>query len=220
MTTERVRLRQAAERGRYRRSDIDQVLDAAMFAHVAFTDSGQPYCIPFLHVRVGDALYLHGSTGSRAMRALADGAPVCVTVTLLDGLVLARSVFEHSANYRSVVLLGRLEPVPAARRRAALHAFTERLVPGRWDEVRAPSAKELAKTSVLTMAIDEASVKIRTGPPSDGASPDATPDRWAGVLPLRTRFGPPETAPGLPRDLPLPASVQAIYHTPDRRGDR
>lgn len=191
-----------------------------MIAHVAFLESGQPYCIPLLHARVDDTLYLHGSTGGRTMRTLAGGAPACVTVTVLDGLVLARSVFEHSANYRSAVLLGRVEQVPAEQRSAALHAFTERLVPGRWDEVRPPTPKELAKTTVLAMTIGDASVKVRSGPPSDGDSADAASEVWAGVLPLTTQLGPPRTAPELRSDMPLPASVQAVYATSDSRGDR
>ena len=189
-----------------------------MVAHVAFADSGQPYCVPFLHVRVGGVLYLHGSTGSRAMRALADGAPACVTVTILDGLVLARSAFEHSANYRSAMLLGRFDPVAAEHRNAALRAFTDRLVPGRWDEVRPPTAKELAKTSVLAMTIGEASVKVRTGPPSDGDGPDATDTVWAGVLPLSTRFDPPQPAPELPAGLAPPRSVRDAYSTGNEGG--
>ncbi|WP_239156768.1 pyridoxamine 5'-phosphate oxidase family protein [Actinocatenispora thailandica] len=209
--TDRIRVRRAADRGRYTRADVEQVLDASLVAHVAFVDSGQPWCIPFLHARVGDVVYLHGSTGSRAMRVLAAGAEACLTVTVLDGLVLARSVFEHSANYRSAVLFGRFAPVSPDRRAVALRAFTERLVPGRWDEVRGPSEKELAKTSILAMAWDEASVKVRTGPPSDGRSPDATDDAWAGVLPFATGFGPPQPAPELPVGLPLPRSVRAVY---------
>lgn len=203
-------MRRAPERGRYARSDIHEVLDAAMVVHIAFVEDGQPYCIPFLHARVRNALYIHGSTGSRTLRLLGDGAPACATITILDGLVLARSVFEHSANYRSVTLLGRFTRVPAGERGAALEAFTDRLVPGRWSEVRAPSPKELAKTSVLAMAIDEASVKMRTGPPSDGDSPDATDDVWAGILPMTIRLGTPEPAPELPHGLPLPQSVRNL----------
>jgi nitroimidazol reductase NimA-like FMN-containing flavoprotein (pyridoxamine 5'-phosphate oxidase superfamily) len=204
-------VRRAADRGRYARTDVNEVLDAALVAHVAFVDGRQPCCVPFLHARIGDRVYLHGSTGSRTMRSLAAGARACLTVTILDGIVLARSAFEHSANYRSAVLLGKFDPVPEDQRPAALRAFTERLLPGRWDEVRPPSAKELAKTSVVAMALDEASVKVRTGPPSDGRSPDAADDLWAGVLPLTTRFGPPQPAPELPADLALPRSVRAVY---------
>ena len=192
-----------------------------MVAHVAFVENGQPFCMPFLHVRVDDTLYIHGSTGSRALRILGGGAPACAMITILDGLVLARSVFEHSANYRSATLLGRFTPVPADKRSAVLEAFTDCLVPGRWKEVRGPSPKELAKTSVLAMPIDEASVKVRTGPPSDGDSPDATDDVWAGVLPVTTRLGTPEPAPELPHDLPLPQSVRTLCATAtgDHHGD-
>jgi nitroimidazol reductase NimA-like FMN-containing flavoprotein (pyridoxamine 5'-phosphate oxidase superfamily) len=204
-------VRRQPERGRYARSDINDVLDAAMVAHVAFVEDGQPFCIPFLHARIGDTLYLHGSTGSRALRTLGDGAPACVTVTILDGLVLARSAFEHSANYRCVTLLGRFTPVAPGERAAALRAFTNRLVPDRWDEVRRPSRKELARTSVVAMAVGETSVKARTGPPSDDDSPDAAGDVWAGVLPMTTSLRPPVPSPGLRRDIPLPASVKALY---------
>ena len=182
-----------------------------MVAHVAFAEDGRPYCIPFLHTRVDNSLYLHGSTGSRALRTLSGGVPACVTITILDGLVLARSVFEHSANYRSAMLFGRFTPVPTAERSQALQAFTERLIPGRWREVRRPSHKELAATHILAMAIDQASVKVRTGPPSDGDSADATGAVWAGVLPMMTRLGTPVPAPGLSDDLPLPQSVRTLY---------
>ncbi|RBQ14676.1 pyridoxamine 5'-phosphate oxidase family protein [Spongiactinospora rosea] len=223
VTSERVRVRRSPERGHYARSDIHEVLDAAIVAHVAFIEAGRPYCMPFLHVRVGETLYIHGSTGSRALRILQDGAPACVTITMVDGLVLARSVFEHSANYRSAVLLGRFTPVPAEECDAALKAFTNRLVPGRWAEVRRPSPKELAATSLLALTIDEASVKVRTGPPSDGDSSDATDDVWAGVLPMTTRLEPPEPAPELRHDLPLPQSVRHLYaaaNNDDHRGGR
>lgn len=209
-------MRRAPERGRYARSDIHEVLDAAMVAHVAFVAAGQPYCIPFLYARVDDTLYIHGSTGSRALRILGEGAPACVTITILDGLVLARSVFEHSANYRSAVVLGRFTPVPAGERNAALRAFTERLVPGRWEEVRGPSPKEIARTSVLALTIDEASVKVRTGPPSDGNSSDAADDVWAGVLPMTTRLEPPQPAREVRPDLPLPRSVRTLCAAANR----
>ena len=211
MATERTRVRRQPTRGRYDTESVHAVLDAALFAHVAFVDGDQPYCIPMLHARAGDEVYVHGSSASRALRVLAGGVPACLTVTVLDGLVLARSVFEHSANYRAAVALGSFRRVEGADERlAALEAFTEKLVPGRWKEVRGPNEKELKATAILALPLDEASVKERTGPPSDGDSPDAELDVWAGVLPLRTVFGEPEPAPELPPDAELAPSVRRL----------
>src|SRR5688572_14255967 len=142
-----------------------------------------------LYARVGDRIYIHGSTASRAVRALGAGAPACVTVTVVDGLVLARSAFEHSANYDAVMAFGRFTPVEDdAERLLAFEAFTEKLLPGRWDEVRQPSPKELKATEILAMEIEEASVKTRGGPPDDDDSPDAELDTWAGVVPILRTF--------------------------------
>jgi nitroimidazol reductase NimA-like FMN-containing flavoprotein (pyridoxamine 5'-phosphate oxidase superfamily) len=207
--SERVRVRRQPERGRYDRASVHAVLDAGLLAHVAFVDDrGQPWCIPMLYARIGDDVHIHGSTGSRTIRTLAAGAPACLTVTLLDGVVLARSAFEHSANYRSVVLVGSFHSVDDAERRiATFEAFTNKLVPGRWAEVRPPNRKELAASWILAMPIGEASVKARSGPPSDGDSPDAALDTWAGVVPLATRFGSPQPAPELRPGAPLSRSV-------------
>jgi nitroimidazol reductase NimA-like FMN-containing flavoprotein (pyridoxamine 5'-phosphate oxidase superfamily) len=151
-------VRREAHRGRYDRTTIDAVLDAALVCHLAFVDGGQPFAVPTLHARVGDVVYVHGSSAGRALRALAAGAPACLTATVIDGLVLARSVFEHSVDYRSAVLLGRLHAVEEpAEKLAALEAFTEKLLPGRWAEARSPSRKELTATSILAMPIEEAS---------------------------------------------------------------
>jgi uncharacterized protein len=207
-TSDRVRVRRQPDRGHYDRESVDTVLDAGLLAQVAFVDRGQPWCVPMLYARVGDEVYVHGSTGSRMMRLLAAGAPACLTVTLIDGLVLARSAFEHSANYRSVMLVGSFRPIEDDRSRlAAFEAFTNRMLPGRWAEVRPPNRKELAATLILAMPIGEASVKSRTGPPSDGDSPDAAGDAWAGVLPVTTGFGVPEPAPDLRPGIPLAESV-------------
>lgn len=209
--SERTRVRREPHRGRYDRATIDAVLDAALVCHLAFVDDGQPFAVPTLHARCGDVVYVHGSSGSRALRALAAGAAVCLTVTLIDGLVLARSVFEHSVDYRSVLLLGRLRPVDRPEEKlAALEAFTEKLVPGRWAEARPPDRKELAATSVLAMPIDEASAKVRSGPPGDGDGPDAELPVWAGNLPLVTSWGEPVPDPALRPGIPLPASVQGL----------
>jgi uncharacterized protein len=207
----RVRVRRAPQKGRYDRGTIDAVLDAGLVAHVAFADGGQPCCIPMLYARVGDVVYVHGSTASRAMRALGTGAPACLTVTLVHGLVLARSAFEHSANYESVVLFGRFEDVPEPEARlAAYEAFTEKLLPGRWDEVRQPSRKELKATTILALPIDEASAKVRTGPPDDDGTEDAELDTWAGVVPIVSSYGAPEPSPGLRLGIPLSDSVARL----------
>lgn len=208
--SERVRVRRVPKRAAYDRATIDAILDAGLVAHLGFVVDGQPYVIPTLHARVGDDVLVHGSPASRAMRALAEGAPVCLTVTLTDGLVLARSVFHHSVNYRSVVLIGRATPVrEVAARRAALEAFTERIAPGRWAEVRPPSAKELRATAVLRIPIDEASAKLRSGPPGDDPE-DVRLPAWAGVIPLALRAGPVEPAPDLAPGTELSPSVRRL----------
>jgi uncharacterized protein len=195
----------------YDRASIDAVLDAALVCHLAFVDDGQPFAIPTLHARIGDVVYVHGSTASRALRLLRAGAPVCLTVTLLDGLVLARSVFEHSINYRSVMILGSVGEVDdPGDKLAALEAFTEKLVPGRWAEARQPTSQELAATSVLALPITEASAKIRSGPPGDADTPDAALNVWAGVLPIHTGWASPIPDPQLRPGIPLPASVQHL----------
>jgi uncharacterized protein len=195
--SERTRVRRLPARGAYDRATIDAILDEGLVAHLGFAADGVPYVIPTLHARDGDVVYVHGSSASRALRALQAGAPACLTVTLLDGLVLARSAFHHSVNYRSVVVLGRPRLVEGdAERLAALEAFTERLVPGRWAEVRRPSRQELKATKILALALDEASAKVRTGPPGDDEE-DLALDCWAGVVPLAQVAGPPEPAPDL-----------------------
>jgi uncharacterized protein len=199
------------ERGLYDRESIDRVLDAGLVAHVAFVDGGTPVCIPLLYARLEDDLLVHGSTASRALRTLAGGAEACVTVTVVHGLVLARSVFEHSANYDSVVAFGRFERVDEeADRLAAFEAFTNKLLPGRWEEARGPSPKELKATTILRMPIDEASLKSRTGPPSDDDTPDAELDVWAGVVPIVTSYGEPVDSPGLKQGIALSESVRRL----------
>jgi nitroimidazol reductase NimA-like FMN-containing flavoprotein (pyridoxamine 5'-phosphate oxidase superfamily) len=186
----RTRVRRVPNRADYTRETIDAILDEALVAHLGFSVDGQPYVIPTLHARVGDIVYVHGSSASRMIRSLTGGLPACLTVTLVDGLVLARSAFQHSMNYRSVVVLGEARPVEGVDERlAALEAFTERLVPGRWDEVRPPTAQELKGTRVLAFDLDEASAKVRTGPPVDDDE-DYELDVWAGVVPLTLQPGP------------------------------
>jgi uncharacterized protein len=209
--TERTRVRRQPSRGSYDRAAVNAVLDAGLVAHVSFVENGQPFCIPMLHARVGGDVYIHGSTASRTIRVLASGVAACVTSTLLDGLVLARSAFEHSANYRAVVILGTFRGVETSQERlAAIASFTNKIIPGRWDEVRQPSQKELKATVILAMPILEASVKIRKGPPTDDDSADAEADIWAGILPIRTSFGAPEPSPGLRPDIALPGSVRRL----------
>jgi uncharacterized protein len=207
----RTRVRRQPSRGRYERADVDAVLDGGLFCHVAFVDDGQPYCVPMLHARAGDRVLVHGSSASRAMRILAVGADACLTVTTLRGLVLARSAFEHSANYDAVMVLGRFtELVEEQERMAAFEAFTDRLVPGRFAEVRPPSRKELKATMILALELAEASVKTRSGPPSDDDSEDAARETWAGVVPLHTVLGAPEPSPGLRAGIPTDASVERL----------
>jgi nitroimidazol reductase NimA-like FMN-containing flavoprotein (pyridoxamine 5'-phosphate oxidase superfamily) len=193
----RARIRRVPARADYSRAAIDAILDEALVAHLGFAVDEQPYVIPTLHARVGDVVYVHGSSASRAIRTLSGGVQACLTVTLLDGLVLARSAFHHSMNYRSVVVLGEARPVEGPEERLrALEAFTERLVPGRWDEVRPPSRQELKGTRVLALELSEASAKVRTGPPVDDDE-DYAMDVWAGVIPLALRHGPPTPDPRL-----------------------
>lgn len=203
----RTRVRRVPENARYDAGTIAAILDAAMVCHVAFVDGDQPLSIPTLHARVGDDVLIHGSSGSRAMRLLATGVPAGLTVTLLDGVVLARSVFEHSVAYRSAMLFGRFDAVtePAAKT-AALRAFTEKLLPGRWDEARQPSPKEDAATLVLRMTVDEASAKVDDGPPEDDEA-DLALDVWAGTVPLTTRWGAPVPDPRLRPGIEVSPSV-------------
>jgi nitroimidazol reductase NimA-like FMN-containing flavoprotein (pyridoxamine 5'-phosphate oxidase superfamily) len=210
-TPDRIRVRRGPKKGRYDEATINAILDRGLFGHIAYVHAGQPVCTPMLYARVGRRIYVHGSTASRAMRTLADGAAACFTVTILDGLVLARSVFEHSANYGAVMAFGSFtRPTDDAERVAALEAFTEKLIPGRWSEVRPPSRQELKGTTILSMAIDQVSAKLRSGPPDDDDSPDAAIDTWAGVIPVETSFGPPVPSPGLRAGIPLSASVREL----------
>jgi nitroimidazol reductase NimA-like FMN-containing flavoprotein (pyridoxamine 5'-phosphate oxidase superfamily) len=194
----RTRAQRMPTRARYDRASIDAILDEALVAHVGFAVQEQPYVIPTLHARVDDSLYFHGSSASRTVRALAAGTPVCLTVTLLDGLVLARSAVHHSVNYRSVVVFGQASAVEdMSERMSAIEAFTERLVPGRWSEVRPPTAKELKAIQVLQLPLTEASAKLRSGPPLDDEE-DYALNTWAGVIPLRTLAGEPVDDARLP----------------------
>ncbi len=214
----RTRVRRVYENARYDRPTIDAILDVALVCHLGFERDGQPYVIPTLHARIGDRLYVHGSSASRTVKALGEGLPACVTVTLVDGIVLARSVFEHSINYRSVVVLGTATTViDEAEKRDVLEAFTEKLLPGRWADVRQPTRKELKATGVLWLPLDEASAKVRTGAPDDGDSPDAALDVWAGHIPLVMRALDPVPAPELRAGIPTPAYARR-YRRPGLTG--
>lgn len=201
-----VRVRRRSDRGRYDRETIVAVLDEAILCHVGFVHDGRPFVVPTLHARVGDDVLIHGSSASRMLRTLSEGVDVCLTVTVVDGLVLARSAFDHSVNYRSVMLLGRATLLEEQAKSRALETLTEQLVPGRWADVRHPTPKELKATSILSLPIDEASAKVRTGPPKDEPE-DLDLPVWAGVLPLSIVAGDPVADPGLRHDLPPPDYV-------------
>ncbi|HEX3392731.1 MAG TPA: pyridoxamine 5'-phosphate oxidase family protein [Solirubrobacteraceae bacterium] len=187
----RTRLRRMPARGDYERETIEAILDEAMVAHVGFAVEGQPYVIPTLHARVGERVYFHGSSASRTIRTLAAGSEVCLTVTLIDGVVLARSAVHQSVNYRSVLVFGQAEAITDfERKRAAIEAFSERMIPGRWREVRPPTEKELKAINVLSLPLDEASAKLRSGGPKDDEE-DYSREGWAGVIPIATVAGAP-----------------------------
>jgi uncharacterized protein len=220
-STERTRLRRLPEKAAFDRAVVHRILDAGRVAHVALVGDGsgrkaglpglddpsQPYVLPVAYARDGDRVLFHGSTGSRLFRALAGGAPTCFTVTLLDGLVLARSAFESSMNYRSVMVLGRCTALAAADKFAALETVSEHLMPGRWADVRPPAAKELAATMVLALPLDECSAKVSTGGPTDDPA-DLDRPTWAGVVPIRTVLDPPVAAADLQVPAPVPGYVE------------
>jgi uncharacterized protein len=193
------------ERGAYDREQIHAILDAGLVCHLGFVHDGHPFVIPTLYGRVGDEVYVHGSSASRMLRTLKGGVDACLTVTLVDGLVLARSIFHHSINYRSVVVLGRaVEVTDRDEKLRALEAFGERILPGRWAEVRPPTEQELKATSILRLPLDEASAKLREGPPKD-EDEDYELEVWAGVIPLALRAGAPQADPALAFELDPPA---------------
>lgn len=205
----RTRVRRHPERGSYDRELIDAILDEALICHLAWVaPDGFPRLIPTIHVRQGDTLYVHGSQASRALRALRDGAPACVEVTLIDGLVLARSTPLHSMNFRSVVLFGSPHEVtdPDEMDRAQ-RALVEQVVPGRVADVRMPSEKELKETAIFAFGLDEASAKVRTGPPTDPDDDIRTSPAWAGVLPVRLSTGEPLPSPDLRPGIDVPDYV-------------
>ncbi len=189
--TPRTQVKRLAKRAVYDKTQVHSILDEGYFCHVGFTVDGQPYVIPTGYARVGDHIYIHGSAASRMLRTLEEGIEVCVTVTLVDGFVLARSAFHHSMNYRSVVVLGKARLVTDPDEKlTALRSFTNHVVPGRWDEVRKPTAQELKSTTVLALPLEEVSAKVRTGTPIDDEEDYALPI-WAGVVPIRTTIAEP-----------------------------
>ncbi len=205
------RVRRLPERGRYDRDTLYAILDAGFVCHVGHLVDGRPVVIPTAYWREGDHLYFHGSSASRMLRTVSgDGIPCCVTVTHVDGLVLARSAFHHSVNYRSVMIFGTAEPVTEeGRKRAALRAFVERLVPGRWDTLRPMTDQEVKATTVLRIGLGEASAKVRTGPPKDDEEDYELPI-WAGVLPLATMVGEPEPDARLAPGIEIPGHVSGF----------
>ncbi|MBO0721711.1 MAG: pyridoxamine 5'-phosphate oxidase family protein [Blastocatellia bacterium] len=205
--TPRTTLKRLPERGKYEREVVYGILDEGFICHIAFVVDGQPYVIPTAYGRCGETLYVHGSAASRMMRSLSGGIPVCVTVTLVDGLVLARSAFHHSINYRSVVIIGTATKVEdEEEKKAVFQTFMEHVIPGRWAEVRLPTEQELKATTVLALPLVEVSAKVRTGPPKDDEEDLAFPV-WAGVLPLQTTVQAPLNDPLLPADIKPPAYV-------------
>lgn len=204
------------EQGSTSRPDLDDILRTGVICHLGVVVDGDPMVLPTVYGVAGEVVYLHGSVASRSLVA-APGATICVTVTHVDGLVLARSVFEHAVNYRSAMIYGtpRLVTDPAEKL-AGLRALAEHIVPGQWDYARQPSKKELAATTLLALSLAEASVKIRTGPPDDGDSPDADLPVWAGVLPLTAAWQSPIPDPVLPASVPLPPHITALASRPVR----
>jgi nitroimidazol reductase NimA-like FMN-containing flavoprotein (pyridoxamine 5'-phosphate oxidase superfamily) len=205
--TERTKIKRIPKRGNFERDTINSILDEGFVCHIGFTMDEQPFVIPTSYARIGENLIIHGSSASRMMRALAREKPICVTVTLIDGLVLARSAFHHSMNYRSVVVFGTAKVIQDKEEKlAALRALTEHLVPNRWREVRPPNDLELKATTVLSLPIEEASAKIRTGNPVDDEE-DYCLDVWAGVVPLKLIAGNPISDEKLKSEISIPAYV-------------
>jgi uncharacterized protein len=207
--TDRTRVRRAADRGRYDRATVEAILDAGLIAHVGFALDGRPWVMPMAYARIDDEVYLHGAVGNHALRAIAGGAELCLTVTLVDGLVLSRSAFHHSMNYRSVMVFGRgrvVEDLDEGRRASA--ALVDHMAPGRAAECRPPTDAELRATRIIAVPIDEASAKVRTGPPKEDEA-DLGLAHWAGVLPLHLAAGDPVQHVAVDGDaqLPVPAHV-------------
>jgi len=202
--TDRTKLKRLPKRGHFDCETVYGILDEGFICHIGFVVDGHPVVIPTGYARVDDKLYIHGSQASRMLRTLANGIHACVTVTLLDGLVLARSAFHHSMNYRSVVVFGKATLVEDPEEKmSALFALSEQIIRGRWNDVREPTELEMKATTVLSLTLEEASAKIRTGPPLDDEEDYSLP-MWAGVVPLKLTAGPPINDPRLPEGVPVP----------------
>lgn len=215
--TPRTKVRRLPARGSYDREVIYAILDEALVCHVGFVDDGQPIVIPTIHVRIGDRVYLHGSNASRMLARLREGVPACVTVTLLDGLVLARSAFHHSMNYRSVMILGRAQETKGREQKMEVfNRLVEHVVPGRWADARHPSEEEINATTLVSLPISEASAKIRSGPASDDEQDYSLPI-WAGVIPLELRAVPPLADEKLASSIPMPDYVTAYRRHKTKR---
>ena len=209
--TQRSKLKRLPKRGSQERKLIYSILDEGLVAHVGFVSDNQPFVIPMAYGREGDRLYIHGSSVSRLLKTLEQGVDVCFTVTLLDALVVARSLFHHSMNYRSVVLFGKAKLVDQeSEKMSALRAFTDQMIPGRWSDARLPNAQELKATTVLSLIIEEGSAKVRTGPPTDDAEDYQLPI-WAGELPLKVIAGNPIADPQLTQEIAPPENL-INYH--------
>ncbi len=204
----RSKIKRLPSRGFYDKETINQIIDEALYCHVSFVHSNQPYIIPTIHARMNDRIVLHGAKGSRLMKHIAEGNEICIAITLMDGLVLARSVFHHSMNYRSVVIFGKGKLLEnKVEKLEALKTITEHLIPGRWEDARKPNEKELNATTVVSIDIDEASAKIRTGPPIDDEE-DYNLPVWAGVIPILQKFDSPVNDPKLNEDIVLPNYIR------------
>ncbi|MEV3854752.1 pyridoxamine 5'-phosphate oxidase family protein [Streptomyces sp. NPDC050095] len=207
--TDRTRLRRMKEKASFDRADLEAILDAGFVCHMGVVVDGTPMVVPTVYGRDERHLYVHGSVASRSLAADPE-AEICVTVTHIDGLVLARSVFEHSVNYRCAMIYGVPRPLAGDEEKTeGLRILTEHATPGQWNYARRPNRKELAATTVLALSLDEASVKISAGPPDDADSPDAALGRWAGTLPLTARWGAPTADPALPSGITAPAHIVA-----------
>jgi nitroimidazol reductase NimA-like FMN-containing flavoprotein (pyridoxamine 5'-phosphate oxidase superfamily) len=213
LKTERVALRRRPDRGRYDHQTIAEILDQTFLCHIGFNVDGQPFVIPTSFGRHGKTIYLHGSSASRMLRQLVKGFPICVTVMLFDGLVLARSAFNHSMNYRSVVILGTAAPVEGDEKLKALKIMSEHMLPGRWIETRMPNQTEMRATTVLAVEINEASAKIRKGPPLDDEE-DLGHPCWAGVVPAQARALAPVVDPRSPEPIETPAYLNKVRGLP------
>ncbi len=210
-TDERSRVKRAPERGIYDKDVIYEIADEALVCHVGFVQDGQPYVIPTTHARDGDSILLHGATSSRLIRHVQEGHPICVTITLLDGLVLARSIYSHSMNYRSVVIFGHGRLIEGdVETLNALEILSEHVMPGRWEDSRKPNPKELKATAVVAISIESASAKVRSGPPNDEDEDYELPI-WAGVLPIQQRYLEPVSDPQLDKSVALPDYIRD-YH--------